>query len=174
MTASPTDRRAFLRAAAALFAGVAWSSRATGRARADDIVEFRSGSTDRCTRFVEYEERDGEEFEQCAGSDGGFTEEIDDDGDEERAEFDRNGLIRRRTTEDEDGEEEERIYDENGTLRFRREEDDDEERTWWFDENGTLRVYEKNDEDGDDVHRIYDANGALIDSQRDDDDLFDD
>ncbi|AFK21573.1 hypothetical protein E6P09_15705 (plasmid) [Haloferax mediterranei ATCC 33500] len=195
-----TCRRRYLRAVGALVAGITWSTTAVGSARADDdIIEFDSGSTDRCSRFVEYETSDGEEFESCTGPEGGFVEEIDDDGDEERTEFDSNGTVRRRVEEDADGDEEEwvydengtlrfrreedadgdeeeRVYDENGTLRFRRDEDDDgDEKEWQFDENGTLRVFDKDDEDGDDVRRIYDVNGTLISSHRDDDDLdFDD
>ncbi|WP_241432395.1 hypothetical protein [Halogeometricum borinquense] len=194
---SPT-RRDCLRTLGVLVGGVTvLPQAATATHSPDDVIEYRAGSTDKCRRFVKYETTDGEEFESCIGPDGGFVEEVDDDGDEERTEFDRNGIVRYRRTEEEDGDEEEwiydgngtlrvyreeeedddeeeRIYDVNGTLRFQRTEDDDgDERERWYDETGTLRVFQKDDEDGDDVRRVYDANGILIESDRDDDD-FDD
>lgn len=177
-------RRAVLQAVGVLVAG------AGAPVRADDVVEFDSGSTERCARYVEYETRAGEEFESCIGPDGGFVEEIDEAGNEERTEFDPAGRVRRRFEEDDgdeqewiydengtlrvyreeqaDGDEQERIYDGNGVLRYRRREDDDgDEREWWYDENGTLRVFTEDDENGDDDRRVYDADGVLVDSRDD-------
>ena len=181
-------RRQYLRAVGGAL-GVAWLSQA---ASADDIVEFESGSSDRCDRFVRYETRDGEEFESCIGPDGGYTEEIDEDGDERRVEFDGDGVVRRVIEEDEDGDEEERRFDANGTLRYQREVDDDGDeelrrfdangtlrfrrkedddgdvREWTYDANGTLRLFERDDEDGDETRRVYDERGVLVEDDGDD------
>ncbi|MFC7045204.1 hypothetical protein ACFQH6_07090 [Halobacteriaceae archaeon GCM10025711] len=163
------SRRRFLAAAVATLAAPASLAAATSRVRGDD-TEFRRGSTDRCDRFVSFEDAD-EEVRHCSGPDGTVHEMTDADGDEERREYDANGTLRLEIEEDADGEEERREYDANGTLRLEIEEDaDGEEERREYDANGTLRFFHREDEDGDEVTRRYDENGVLVESSRDDDD----
>ncbi|SFR66813.1 hypothetical protein [Halogeometricum limi] len=162
----PTRRR-YLRATALSVSGALWVIAAATPASAAD-VEYRSGSTERCARFVRYKD-DDEEFYFCTGPSGTVREVTDDDGDETREVYDENGVLRLFEEEEADGDERREVYDENGVLRLRERKDDDgDERREEFDENGVLRRRERKDDDGDKVVRIYDENGQLLEVRRDD------
>lgn len=80
----------------------------------DDCVEVDASASD-------------VEARRCVGPEGVVFEEVDEDGDERREEFDANGTLRLSWTEDGDGDEVLRVFDEHGTLLDVRRDDDDDD-----------------------------------------------